>query len=426
MARAFAQIGFTPNVRKVQSEMGSRQIYQAFEQGADDFTAIDLTTKNFIAERDSFYMATTNQDGWPYIQHRGGPRGFLKVIGEKTIGFADFSGNRQYLSVGNLHGNNRVCLFLMSYGERRRLKIWGRAQVVEEMDKPSVVAKLEMSDFRASVERGIVINVEAFDWNCPKYITPRYTRDEIEKIFSQEHTKNSRQLKMLPYSGKGSLPMIISAVRQLTKEVRIYELQHAKGADLPGYEAGAHISVPVQLSDGSNSTHAYSLTTIKNRHHFYQIAVKNENTGDGGSHLIHNQWQVGTEINIEAPENFFRLHNDERHTVLVAGGIGITPIKSMAEELEQRGSSFEIHYSAKSRQAMPFYDELSELFPDKVHFYFSQKPHINKLVFSTLFCQAGPDAEYYICGPQLFMRAALQAGAEMGIDRTTIHTENFN
>ena len=131
MARAFTKIGFTPNVRKVQSEMGSRQIYQAFEQGDDDFTGIDLTTKNFIAERDSFYMATTNQDGWPYIQHRGGPRGFLKVIGEKTLGFADFSGNRQYLSVGNLHGNNRVCLFLMSYGERRRLKIWGRAQVVE-------------------------------------------------------------------------------------------------------------------------------------------------------------------------------------------------------------------------------------------------------------------------------------------------------
>lgn len=426
MASAFAKIGFTPNVKKVQSEMGSRLSYQAFEESDADFIAIDPTTKNFIAERDSFYMATTNEDSWPYIQHRGGPRGFLKVLGEKTIGFADFSGNRQYLSVGNLHGNNRVCLFLMNYSERRRLKIWGRAQVIEEKDNPSLIAQLEMLDFRAPVERGIVIQVEAYDWNCPKYITPRYTKDEFEKLLNEEQTNSSRQLKIMPYPGKGSLPMIVSAVHQITKKVRIYELQHSKGTDLPGYEAGAHINVPVQLNDGSNSTHAYSLTTMKKRDRLYQIAVNKGIDGDGGSQSIHRHWHVGTEINIEAPENFFRLHNDEKHTVLVAGGIGITPIKAMAEELEQRGASFEIHYSGKSREDMPFYEELSDLFPGKVHFYFSQELPANKLEFSILFGQAGPDAAYYICGPQRFMRDALEAGAKMGVDRTTIHTENFN
>lgn len=426
MASTFAKIGFTPNVKKVQSEMGSRLSYQAFEESDVDFIALDTTTENFIAERDSFYMATTNEDSWPYIQHRGGPRGFLKVLGEKTIGFADFSGNRQYLSVGNLHGNNRVCLFLMSYSERRRLKIWGRAQVIEEKDNSSLIAQLEMSDFRAPVERGIVIHVEAYNWNCPKYITPRYTNNEFEKLLNEEQTNNNTQLKIVPNPSKGSLPMIVSTVSQITKEVRVYELQHAKGIDLPGYKAGAHISVPVQLNDGSNSTHAYSLTTMKKRDRRYQIAVNKEIDGDGGSQSIHRHWHVGTEINIEAPENFFRLHNDERHTVLVAGGIGITPIKAMAEELEQRGSSFEIHYSAKSRETMPFLEELSDLFPGKVHFYFSQEPPANKLEFSILFRQAGPDAAYYICGPQFFIRDAVKAGAEMGIDRTTIHTENFN
>jgi ferredoxin-NADP reductase len=165
---------------------------------------------------------------------------------------------------------------------------------------------------------------------------------------------------------------------------------------------------------------------MQQRERVYQIAVKIENDGDGGSLSIHRHWHVGTEIYIEAPENFFRLHNDEKHTVLVAGGIGITPIKTMAEELEQSGASYEIHYSGKSREDMPFYEELSELFPGKVHFYFSQKPPIKKLVFSTLFRQAGPDAAYYICGPQLFMSDAFKTAAEMGIDRTTIHTENFN
>lgn len=185
MARAFAKIGFTPNVKQIQTEMGSRNSYQSLEHGETGPIVIDESARQFIEERDSFYMATTNEDGWPYIQHRGGPKGFLKILGKNTLGFADFSGNRQYLTVGNLLGNNRVCLFLMSYGERRRLKIWGRVKVINEHDDPEQIARLEVSDFRAPVERGMIITIEAMDWNCSKYITPRYTQDEVDKQLTE-------------------------------------------------------------------------------------------------------------------------------------------------------------------------------------------------------------------------------------------------
>ncbi|WP_417541800.1 pyridoxamine 5'-phosphate oxidase family protein [Methylophaga thalassica] len=182
MARAFTKIAFTDHVKQVQSDMGSRALYQTLEQGITDEVFIDARVKQFIEQQDSFYIATTNEDGWPYIQHRGGPKGFLKVLNETQIGFADFAGNRQYLTVGNILGNNKVCLFLMNYAEKRRLKLWGRAELVQEQDNASLVEQLEVAEFRAPVERGIVIKLEAMDWNCPKYITPRYTQDEIAQF----------------------------------------------------------------------------------------------------------------------------------------------------------------------------------------------------------------------------------------------------
>ncbi|TAN52275.1 MAG: pyridoxamine 5'-phosphate oxidase family protein [Methylococcaceae bacterium] len=185
MIRAFAKISFTPDVQAVQTEMGSRAAYRSAELGVAEEVALGDAEQAFIAERDSFYQATVSQTGWPYVQHRGGPVGFLKVLDERSIGYADFSGNRQYISVGNLRGDDRVSLLLMDYPRRRRLKIWGRARAVDERTEPALLAQLESSDSRAPVERGIVIRVEAFDWNCPKYITPRYSRDEVEALLVQ-------------------------------------------------------------------------------------------------------------------------------------------------------------------------------------------------------------------------------------------------
>ncbi|MCB1547170.1 MAG: pyridoxamine 5'-phosphate oxidase family protein [Hyphomicrobiaceae bacterium] len=174
MGHRFLDIAFTDAVKAVQQRQGSRGAYAAREGGGVDVNdRLGAGEASFIAERDSFYMATVSETGWPYVQHRGGPKGFLRVLDESTIGFADFAGNRQYVSVGNLAANDRVSLFLMDYPNRKRLKILGRARLVGG-DEGDVMAKLTHPGYRARIERGLLITIAAFDWNCPQHITPRF------------------------------------------------------------------------------------------------------------------------------------------------------------------------------------------------------------------------------------------------------------
>jgi len=180
MARKFAQIAFTPAVKAMQTHYGSREIYTRFEgDGAsNDRLTPDMTA--FIAARDGFYLGTTSSDGWPYIQFRGGQAGFLKVLDDQTLGFADFQGNLQYISVGNLSTDDRVFLFLMDYAHRRCLKVWGRATVIE--NDPELLQRLVDSNYPAEVERAIVIHIEAWDWNCPQHIPLRFSETEVREI----------------------------------------------------------------------------------------------------------------------------------------------------------------------------------------------------------------------------------------------------
>lgn len=180
MARSFADLAFTPAVRALQARMGSRGQYAALDEA--DAVGVALTAREvtFIGERDGFYQATVGENGWPYVQFRGGPAGFLKVLDAKTIGYADFRGNLQYISAGNLAGDGRIALILMDYAQRRRLKIWGRARLIDAHDDEALIGRLEVPSYRARIERAVIIAVEAFDWNCPQHITPRYTLAEIE------------------------------------------------------------------------------------------------------------------------------------------------------------------------------------------------------------------------------------------------------
>jgi predicted pyridoxine 5'-phosphate oxidase superfamily flavin-nucleotide-binding protein len=188
MAHKFAEIAFTANVKKMQELQGSRRNYARLEQGDERNNELGPDEAGYIAERDSFYMATVSETGWPYIQHRGGPPGFLRVLDGKTIGFADFRGNRQYVSVGNLANDDRVSLILVDYANRSRLKILGRARLVGLEDR-DMLERLTVPDYKAVVERGVVIAIEAFDWNCPQHITPRFTQAEIEAAMAPLHQK---------------------------------------------------------------------------------------------------------------------------------------------------------------------------------------------------------------------------------------------
>jgi len=180
MARPFAEITFTAPVKAAQERYGSRRMNQRFEEMEGTPDLIGDAEQTFIEARDGFYQATANSDGWPYVQFRGGRSGFLKVLDDHTIGYADFRGNVQYISVGNLADNDRVALILMDYANQRRLKIWGRARLVHEEENPVLLKQLQDPTYRAKVERAVVITIEAMDWNCPQHITPRYTEAEVQ------------------------------------------------------------------------------------------------------------------------------------------------------------------------------------------------------------------------------------------------------
>jgi predicted pyridoxine 5'-phosphate oxidase superfamily flavin-nucleotide-binding protein len=181
--RHFGDIAFTDTVRSEQTRLGSREAYAKMtaQPAPERLSEKEL---EFIAARDSFYMATVSETGWPYVQHRGGPRGFLKVLGPALLGFADFRGNRQYVSTGNLKTDDRTALFLMDYPNRRRLKILARSTVVPAETDPELAAKLTMpGDGR--IERLFLMNVEAFDWNCSQFITPRFTEEELGPMLDE-------------------------------------------------------------------------------------------------------------------------------------------------------------------------------------------------------------------------------------------------
>jgi len=191
MAHKFAEIAFTPTVRKMQTKRGSRKGYARLDQGDDYNFKLSEREAEFISARDSFYMASVSETGWPYIQHRGGPVGFMKVLGESTIGFADYAGNRQYVSTGNLMGDDRVSLFFMDYANRKRLKILGRTQIAD-LEENEILSKLKDDNYRSRIERGFLIRIEGFDWNCPQHITPRFTEAEVDKLVAPLEAENQR------------------------------------------------------------------------------------------------------------------------------------------------------------------------------------------------------------------------------------------
>ena len=199
MAKNFAEIAFSDAAKSLQKKYGSRNSYASMEK----FSVIDGLTDgeiSFIENQHSFYMASTGSNGFPYIQHRGGPKGFLKVLGPKRIGFIDFSGNKQYVTVGNMATNKKVALIMIDYPKKTRLKIYAKAEVVELDKNRELYELLALDDYKFRPERMLVLNIEAYDWNCPQHIIPKYTVNEIEAALIPQQNyiaKLEQQIKAL-------------------------------------------------------------------------------------------------------------------------------------------------------------------------------------------------------------------------------------
>ena len=188
MAYGFLDIARTPSVKAAEEANGGAHYFEDFK-GNRAFDRFGAAERDHIAARDSFYMASVSETGWPYVQHRGGPTGFLKVLDDKTLAFADFRGNRQYISLGNTNANDRVALILMDYPNRRRLKIYAHIAARDLSADPALAATLALPGYHAHPERAFVLHLEAFDWNCPQHITPRFTQAEVSAALQPPLTR---------------------------------------------------------------------------------------------------------------------------------------------------------------------------------------------------------------------------------------------
>ena len=181
MNKNFTRLAFTDSVKKAQERYGTRHAYARMEQAGDRYLLTKRETA-YIESRDSFYMASVGENGWPYVQFRGGPKGFLKVIDASTLGYADFRGNGQYISTGNLQADNRASLILVDYPTGQRLKLWAQTNIIDAKEDEAQAARLIMPDYKARIERLVVLTVKAYDWNCPQHITARYTEEEFKAL----------------------------------------------------------------------------------------------------------------------------------------------------------------------------------------------------------------------------------------------------
>mgnify|MGYP005664219495 CR=1 FL=1 len=181
MNQNFTKMAFTQSVKDVQTEFGSRNHYAKLEHSADRF---ELTEKEepFIRTRDSFYLSSVGENGWPYVQYRGGPKGFLKIIDSATLGMADYRGNGQYISTGNFNSTRKAMLFLMDYPTKSRLKIWAEAEVLAIKENEELAKKLVDDEYGAVIERLLLFHIKAYDWNCKQHITPRFTLEEYQNM----------------------------------------------------------------------------------------------------------------------------------------------------------------------------------------------------------------------------------------------------
>jgi ferredoxin-NADP reductase/predicted pyridoxine 5'-phosphate oxidase superfamily flavin-nucleotide-binding protein len=420
MGRAFSDITFTPAVRAMQERMGSRAQYESFDHASNRADRLGSMEAGFIGQADHFYQATVSETGWPYVQHRGGPAGFLKVLDPKTIAFADFRGNVQYLSVGNLQTDDRIALIIMDYANQMRLKLIGHVRLVEASEDPALIERLRTPLYAARIERAFVITVEGYDWNCPQHITPRFTEGEIDTMTAPLHAQLRQLREQLAGStpastkpvdklGHGPLALVVSAVRQLTPRVRAYELRSADGGPLPPVTAGAHLDVPVILADGSSATRSYSIASDPALPGAYEIAVLNEEEGRGGSAGVHQQFRLGLRLHCAMPRNDFALPA-EGPVVLIAGGIGITPIKAMAHTLLAEGRDFVLHYAVRSRRQAPFLEQLERELGPRLSLYAADEGR--RLPLDAVMAGA---QTVVACGPARMLDAATQAATRLGV-----------
>ena len=436
MSQGYARIAFTPAVQALQRRHGSSTQYTLPDAAAaEPDEGLGARERAFIAARDTLVQATVSQTGWPYVQHRGGPPGFIQVLDDRTIAYPDFRGNQQYLSVGNLSQDDRISILLIDPAAQRRLKLFGRARLLDAQADPALFERLRLVHPAATVERVFVVQVAGHDWNCPQHIVARFTEQEVAAATAPLRARAERAEQRVaelqraapaaagPRTlGSGALPLVVAGVRQLTPRVRAFELRHADGLPLPAFDAGAHLVLPVAMDQGAAATRHYSIASNPRDRSRYEVAVLHK--PGGGAAFAHAQWSLGTVLRADPPQNHFPLAGGGGPCLLVAGGIGITPLKAMALQLVHAGRACELHHAVRSVREAVYADELSALLGARHVLHPSDVGR--RLDIDRLLQRAdAAGLQVYVCGPSSLVAAVRTRALAAGVAPAHIHSERF-
>ena len=379
---------------------------------------------NIITKSDSFFVSSAsfikekiehNVDA----SHRGGFPGFIKVLDNNRLLIPDYQGNSMFNTLGNIHVYPRAGIIIVDYENSRVLQLSGSAKILWDQEDDTNHSSGTKRFWELSVEKWQETAIpKGVKWNFQDY-SPHNPRETKVK----ESEDNSEIKSAIGTNGKMALE--ISDVMKKSARINQYQLRAQDGENLPSFEAGAHLPVEVALENGEKVLRHYSILSSPKEKGFYDIAIQNEEHGRGGSKALHQQLALNSLINVLPPKSEFSLTQNNKHVVLVAGGIGITPILSMLRELVDNNASYEIHYTAKNEADLAFKNEVKKLAGSNGYFYTSQSEQTNRLDLPRLIKAIDASSHVYTCGPLRMISQVRELAGERGLPDSQIHFESF-
>jgi ferredoxin-NADP reductase len=363
--------------------------------------------KTWITGADTFFVASAHPGHGVDISHRGGHPGFVKILNDRQLSIPDFAGNSMFNTLGNFASYPYGGLVFIDFEHGRLLQLTGRTEIVWDIDDPKEDTggtrrywQFEISDWQ---ECTLPFRL---DWELLDY-SPFIPEQRRESLINS------------------TLSLRVERIQDETRLIKSFRLCATDGGLLPAFEPGAHIRIRVRLPDGSDAERHYSLLSDPDNREFYEIGVLAEPGGRGGSLYLHEQIKEGDVMESRMPENEFPMATGANHSVLIAGGIGITPILSMLHRLTSEGRSFAMHYSARTHSEFALRDRIAEIADDSVHFYASRDPRGQRLDLRRLLSTQRPGVHVYVCGPRRMISAVRETAAELDWPSAQIHFESF-
>ena len=382
-----------------------------------------------ISQSDSFFVSSASilkgkNEHSVDASHRGGFPGFIKVLENNRLLIPDYQGNSMFNTLGNIHVYPKAGIIIVDFENSRVLQLSGSAKILWNQQDDTNHSSGTKRFWELSVEKWQETQIpKGVNWNFQDY-SPHNPRElKVKELKAKEGEGNSEIKSAIDANGKMALR--ISQVAKKSERINLYQLRAQEGAALPIFEAGAHLPVEVTLNSGKQVLRHYSILSSTQEKRFYEIAIQNEKQGRGGSKALHQQLAHNSVVTVLPPKSEFSLLPNHQHVVLIAGGIGITPILSMLRALVEKNASFEIHYTAKTEADLAFKKEVQVLAGPKAHFYTSQGKQAKRLDLQHLIKNTQAHSHVYMCGPLRMISQVRELANEHNWPESHVHFESF-